>query len=35
MDKKEQLTPEQRVAINLQQEKEKYEAHCVESQLFT
>lgn len=35
MGKKEQLTPEQKVAIKLQQEKEKYEAHCVESQLFT
>lgn len=32
---KEKLTPEQKLAIKLQQEKDKYEAHCIESTLFT
>lgn len=32
---KEKLTPEQKAAIKLQQEKDKYKGHCVESALFT
>ena len=32
---KEKLTPEQKQAIKLQQEKDKYKGHCVESALFT
>lgn len=32
---KEKLTPEQKQAIKLQQERDKYKAHCTESALFT
>ena len=32
---KEKLTPEQKQAIKLQQEKDKYKGHCTESALFT
>lgn len=32
---KEKLTPEQKLAVKLQQEKDKYKGHCTESALFT